>query len=126
MKRIIEDNLADSDFTVDTLAYELRVSRTSLYNKVKGLTGNTPSDLIRTYRIGKAKILLRDHHHSVTDVAELVGFTDQKHFREVFKKHFGMTPSDYIKLMKEDKRAIPESSHRSTITKEATADEKES
>jgi YesN/AraC family two-component response regulator len=97
MKRIIEDNLADSDFTVDTLAYELRVSRTSLYNKVKGLTGNTPSDLIRTYRIGKAKILLRDHHHSVTDVAELVGFTDQKHFREVFKKVVGVTPSEYAK-----------------------------
>jgi YesN/AraC family two-component response regulator len=97
MRRIIEDNLADSDFTVDTLAYELRVSRTSLYNKVKGLTGNTPSDLIRTCRISKAKKLLRDHHHSVADVTELVGFTDQKHFREVFKKSVGVTPSEYAK-----------------------------
>ena len=106
MRRIIENNLADSDFTVDTLAYELRVSRTSLYNKVKGLTGNTPSDLIRTLRIEKAKTLLRDHRHSVTDVAELVGFTDQKHFREVFKKIIGVTPSEYAKGKGEEKVTV--------------------
>ncbi|MBQ2435142.1 MAG: DNA-binding response regulator, partial [Bacteroidaceae bacterium] len=97
MKEIIEQNLDNNDFTVDTLAYELRVSRTSLYNKIKGLTGNTPSDLIRMYRINKAKVLLRDYHHTVTEVAEMVGFADQKYFREVFKKAVGMTPSEYAK-----------------------------
>ena len=100
MKEIIERNLDNNDFTVDTLAYELRVSRTSLYNKIKGLTGNTPSDLIRIYRINKAKTLLRDHRHTVTEVAELVGFTDQKYFREVFKKTVGTTPSEYAKSEK--------------------------
>ena len=69
----------------------------NVYNKVKGLTGNTPSDLIRIYRINKAKILLRDHHHTVADVADQVGFTDLKHFREVFKKTVGVTPSEYAK-----------------------------
>jgi YesN/AraC family two-component response regulator len=97
MKEIIEGNIGNSDFTVDTLAYELRVSRTSLYNKIKGLTGNTPSDLIRLYRINKAKTLLREHHHTMTEVAELVGFADQKYFREIFKKATGMTPSEYAK-----------------------------
>ena len=97
LKAIIERNFSDSSFTVDALAYDLRVSRTTLYNKVKGLTGNTPSDLIRIYRINKAKILLRDHHHTVADVADQVGFTDLKHFREVFKKTVGVTPSEYAK-----------------------------
>ena len=97
MKEIIENNLSNNDFTVDTLAYELRVSRTSLYNKIKGLTGNTPSDMIRTYRINKAKTLLHDHHHTISEVAEMVGFSDQKYFREVFKKAVGMTPSEYAK-----------------------------
>ena len=97
MKEIIERNIDNGDFTVDTLAYELRVSRTSLYNKIKGLTGKNPSDLIRLYRINKAKALLREHHHTMTEVAELVGFADQKYFREVFKKATGMTPSEYAK-----------------------------
>jgi len=97
MKDIIERHLADGDFTVDTLAYELRVSRTSLYNKIKGLTGNTPSDLIRVYRIGKAKTMLRERQYTVTEVAERVGFSDLKYFREVFKKTTGMTPSEYAK-----------------------------
>lgn len=97
MKDIIEAHIDDNDFTIDTLAYALRVSRTTLYNKVKGLTGNTPSDLIRVYRIGKAKALLRERRYPVAEVAEMVGFSDQKYFREVFKKAVGMTPSEYAK-----------------------------
>ena len=97
MRTIIEQHLADSDFTVDTLAYTLRISRTSLYNKVKGLTGNSPSDLIRLYRIAHAKELLRQQRLSTVEVAEQVGFTDIKHFREVFKKAVGVTPSEYAK-----------------------------
>lgn len=97
MKQIIEDNLDNNDFTIDTLAYELRVSRTTLYNKVKGLTGNTPSDIIRVYRINKAKVLLREQRRSVAEVAEMVGFADLKYFREMFKKAVGVTPSEYAK-----------------------------
>ncbi|MBR7125961.1 MAG: helix-turn-helix domain-containing protein, partial [Prevotella sp.] len=97
MKEIILRNLANDELTVDTLAYELRVSRTTLYNKVKLLTGNPPSDLIRIYRIDRAKALLREHRYTVTEVAELVGFADQKYFREVFKKAEGITPSEYAK-----------------------------
>lgn len=97
MKEIIETHIADCEFTIDTLAYELRVSRTTLYNKIKGLTGGNPSDLIRTCRVNRAKTLLREHRYSVAEVADLVGFADQKYFREVFKKTTGMTPSEYAK-----------------------------
>lgn len=101
MKEVIERNLDNNDFTVDTLAYELRVSRTTLYNKIKDLTGHTPSDLIRIYRIDKAKMLLRERKHTVLEIAEMVGFSDQKYFREVFKKTVGMTPSEYAKVKDE-------------------------
>ena len=101
MREVIGQHLADVDFTVDTLAYTLRLSRTTLYNKIKHLTGNTPSDLIRIYRINRAKELLRESRHTVTEVAEEVGFADIKHFREVFKKTVGITPSEYAKGARE-------------------------
>ncbi len=96
MKTVIEKNLSDNEFNVDTLAYELRISRTTLYNKIKGLTGDTPSDFIRLCRISRAKVLLRERCQ-VSEVPELVGFTDAKYFREVFKKAVGVTPSEYAK-----------------------------
>lgn len=107
MKDIIEKNIADCDFTIDVLAYQLCISRTTLYNKIKGLTGNTPSDLIRTCRINKAKTLLRERNNTVTEVAELVGFADHKYFREVFKKATGITPSEYAKGKNEHSQAQP-------------------
>ena len=100
MKAIIEAHIADCEFTIDSLAYELRVSRTTLYNKIKSLTGNNPSDLIRTCRVNRAKTLLQEHRYTVAEVADLVGFADQKYFREVFKKTVGMTPSEYAKIKK--------------------------
>ena len=97
MKKIIEEHIADSEFTIDSLAYELRVSRTTLYNKIKGLTGSNPSDFIRSCRVNRAKTLLQEHRYSVAEIADLVGFADQKYFREIFKKSVGMTPSEYAK-----------------------------
>jgi AraC-like DNA-binding protein len=97
MRGIIEAHIDDCEFTVHTLAYELRVSRTTLYNKIKGLTGGNPSDLIRTYRINRAKVLLREHRYTVAEVTDRVGFADQKYFREIFKKAVGMTPSEYAR-----------------------------
>lgn len=47
--------------------------------------------------MGKAKAMLRERRHTVVEVAEMVGFSDQKYFREVFKKTVGMTPSEYAK-----------------------------
>ena len=101
MKEVINAHLDNPEFTVDTLAYELRISRTTLYNKIKGLTGNTPSDLIREYRINRAKKLLREHRLTISEVTDQVGFADHKYFREVFKKATGMTPSEYAKSAQE-------------------------
>lgn len=95
MKEIINEHLDNQDFTIEILAYKLRISRTSLYNKVKLLTGYTPSDFIRECRINKAKKLLNEHRYTIAEITDQVGFADQKYFREVFKRATGMTPTEY-------------------------------
>ena len=93
----LEENVSDAEVTVEQLASYVGMGRTSMYNKIKGLTGNTPSDLIRECRISKAKKLLREHRFTIAEVTDLVGFADHKYFREVFKKAVGITPSEYAK-----------------------------
>lgn len=91
----IEQHITEPDFNVDKLCSELHMSRTSFYNKIKQLTDKAPGDYIRLIRLKRAALLLESHRHSITEVAELTGFNDAKYFREVFKKHYGMTPREY-------------------------------
>ncbi len=93
--RIIEENLEDSAFSVDQLASGVLLSRTQLYRKLKALTDQTPHDLIRTCRLKKAAALLASGQHTVAEVTYTVGYTDLKHFREQFRKQFGVSPSAY-------------------------------
>ncbi len=73
------------------------MSRTSFYTKIKALTGQAPADYIRVVRLKKAAQLLKERNHNITEIAEMTGFSDAKYFREVFKKHFQMSPSQYSK-----------------------------
>lgn len=93
----IEQNIANLDFTVDSLCELQNMSRSSFYNKLKALTGQAPADYIRLYRLKRAAELLKEGSHSVSEIAEMTGFCDGKYFREVFKKHFNVSPSKYGK-----------------------------
>ena len=73
------------------------MSRTSFYNKLKALTNQTPIDYVRIIRLNKACSLLKEGKYSTIEVAEMVGFNDVKYFREVFKKHFKVSPGQYAK-----------------------------
>ena len=75
----------------------LNMSRTSFYNKLKALTDQAPADYIRLIRLKRDAALLKTGQHSVTEISELTGFNDVKYFREVFKKHFKVSPSKYCK-----------------------------
>ena len=114
MKNLIRQHINNPKFNVDELCSKMGMSRTNLYNKVKLLTHQSLSDIIREIRLQRAAELLLSNEHNIMEVSDMIGFSETKYFREVFKKHYGMTPSDYIKLMKEDKRAIYESSHKNT------------
>ncbi|MDO4164649.1 MAG: ATP-binding protein, partial [Bacteroides sp.] len=94
----VHQSVADNtDFTVDTLCSLIGMSRTSFYNKLKALTGQAPADYVRLARLKEAARLLKEGNCSITEVAERTGFCDTKYFREVFKKHYRMSPSQYAK-----------------------------
>jgi DNA-binding response OmpR family regulator len=97
VKKHVEENLDDSTLTVDTICSLMGMSRTSFYNKIKALTDQAPADYIRLIRLKHAAALLKEGTHTITEVAELCGFSDAKYFREVFKKHYNVSPSQYAK-----------------------------
>lgn len=98
VRKTIEDNVANSGFSVDLLCELHGMSRTSFFCKLKALTGQSPQDLIKTIRLRRAAALLKEGGHSINEVSDMCGFSDSKYFRVVFKKHFKMTPTSYAKL----------------------------
>lgn len=92
---IIEKNLQNSQFSSEVLASELNRSYSSLYRKLKKLTGLSAAEFIRSIRIKRAAQLLADKERTISGIAYDVGFNDVKHFRTVFQKQFGCSPSAY-------------------------------
>ena len=97
VKKSVEDNMDNQAFNVDVLCTLLNMSRTSFYNKIKALTDQAPADYIRLIRLKRAAHLLKTEKYTITEVAEMTGFNDAKYFREVFKRHFKVSPSRYMK-----------------------------
>lgn len=95
VKECIEKNMGDSDFNVEMLSSQHHMSRTSFFNKLKALTGYAPADYIRMIRLQHAAQLLKQDEYTITEIADMVGFSDAKYFREVFKKYYGVSPSKY-------------------------------
>ncbi len=93
----LEENISDAEITVDMLAAHVGMGRTSLYNKIKGLTGKSPVELIQDFRMEKATYYLKLGQLSVSEISYKVGFSDPGYFSRTFKKHFGVSPSDYVK-----------------------------
>ena len=92
---IIEENLQVTGFSSEVLASNLNMSNSSLYRKLKALTNSSTAEFIRSIRIKRAAQLLADKGQTITEIAYDVGFNDVKHFRTVFQKHFGCSPSEY-------------------------------
>jgi len=90
---IIKERLLDSDFSISDLCQELDMSRSSVYGKIKVLTGHGLNDLIKTVRLNEAYELLLSRELNVSEVAYRVGFSDPKYFSTCFKKQFGISPT---------------------------------
>ena len=99
----LEENVSDTEVTVEQLASYVGMGRTSMYNKIKGLTGKSPVELILNFRMEKATYYLKSGQYSVSETSYKVGFSDPGYFSRSFKKHFGMTPADYMKRNKSEK-----------------------
>ncbi|MBR1415109.1 MAG: helix-turn-helix domain-containing protein [Prevotella sp.] len=93
--KVVNKYLSDSDFNVEMLCKEVGISRTQLHRKMKELTGLSTSEFIRNIRLEQAARLLKEQKINVTQVAYTVGFSNLAHFSTVFRKHFGVAPSEY-------------------------------
>jgi AraC-like DNA-binding protein len=91
----IDENLVNPQFSVETLASMMGMTRANLHLKVKNVTGISPVDLIRRIRIETACRMIRDGKYSLTEIAEKTGFNSTSYFTVTFKKVAGCTPSEY-------------------------------
>lgn len=92
----IEENIANENFTIDTLALEMAMSRTVFYHKIRSLTAQSPIHLIIDLRMKKAAALLRGNRYTIAEVAYLTGSSNPKYFSTAFKRYYGLTPSQFI------------------------------
>ncbi len=93
--RYVEDNLSNTDISVETMAEALAMSRVHLYKKLTAITDLTPSEFIRQIRLRHAAQLLEKSQQSVAEVAYMVGFNNPRYFSKYFKEMYGMMPSEY-------------------------------
>lgn len=93
----IDDDISNSELSLDDICSKLAMGKTSFYRKIKALTLDTPAKIIYKRRLGMAKKLLDEGNTYISDIAYKVGFTDPIYFSRCFKKEFGMSPRDYIK-----------------------------
>lgn len=96
---LIEENLSESDFTVEKLAEAYGVSRIYLNRKIKSLTGETANQFFRNIRLKHAAELLKQNVLTVSEITWHVGYNDLRTFRTRFKEKFGMSPSEYAKSL---------------------------
>lgn len=89
----VDAHLSDSEFSVGDLCADLGMSRTSVYNKIKAISGQSLNEFIRIVRLNRSKELLSTRRYNISEVAYMVGFSDPKYFSTCFKKQFGVSPS---------------------------------
>lgn len=99
---LVEANITNEEFNIDELAYEMAMSRSVFFKKVKSLTGQNPKDFIRDIKMNKAADLLRDQKYSVSEIAYLIGFPNAKYFSTAFKKYYGISPTTFIEKEKRE------------------------
>jgi DNA-binding response OmpR family regulator len=92
---LVEKNISDSNFSVETMAAEVGMARTTLYKKLMAITGQGPAEFIRTIRIKRGRALLEASQMQITEIAYAVGFTTVKSFTMNFKSEYGMTPTEF-------------------------------
>ncbi|MBD0256280.1 MAG: response regulator, partial [Cytophagales bacterium] len=98
VKDVIENNLHVYGFDLEQLSQALHLTPSTLHRKLKALMGVSPGDLIRNYRLERARDLLgRKTGKNVADIALEVGFNDASTFTKAFTKKFGCAPSEYAK-----------------------------
>lgn len=93
MNDLINAHLAEETFNVSSLAALMGMSRSSLFSKVKSLTGQSPQDLLSDIRLSRARELLKTHEFNISEIAYKVGFSTLNGLSRAFKNKYGVPPS---------------------------------
>ena len=91
----IEEIYTDSEFNVEKLSDTLGLSRGHLHRKIKDLTGTSPVDFLRNYRLKKAAVLLKQKQYNINEIAYRTGFSSPAYFARCFKAVYNQTPKEY-------------------------------
>lgn len=95
LQEMVAENMRDEEFSIDMLAEQMNMSRSSFYRKIKALTDMTPIEYLKIRRLEQAAALLRQGYR-INEVAERVGFTSSSYFAKCFKARFGVLPKDFV------------------------------
>jgi AraC-like DNA-binding protein len=91
----LEEHIADPQLSVEFLSRQVGMSRSSLYSKVLEITGETPVEYIRSFKLDRAAILLEKSDLTIAEVGYQTGFSTPNYFARAFKARFNMLPSEY-------------------------------
>lgn len=91
----IEQHLEEPEFDIEQLSSDMNMSKSTLYRKIKSMTGLTPLDFIHNIKMKRACMMLLNQPMNISEVAYAVGFGNPKYFSKRFKDEFGITPSEY-------------------------------
>ena len=102
LNQAIASHMDNTELDVVHLCGIMNMSRPTLYRKIKGISHLTPHELINITRLKKAAELLAEGQYKIFEIAAMTGFQSQNNFGRSFLKQFGMTPTDYAKLKREE------------------------
>ncbi len=92
---LIEERMSDEDYAVEKMAYDMAMSYSVFYRKIKTLLGINPKELVVDIKMKRATELIKEQSYSITEIAYLIGFSNAKYFSTAFKKHYGVSPTSY-------------------------------
>lgn len=96
IQQVVEENIENVDFTIDTMASSIGLSRSAFYKKLKGVTGLSPVDWVKGVRLRKSVELMKTTDMSVSEIAFAVGFSDSGYFSKCFRKMYNQTPREFM------------------------------
>lgn len=103
LSKMMEENVSDSAFDVSKMCEMANMSHMHFIRKVKQLTGKKPIELLKTFRLTRAKQLLEQNKINVSEVGYLVGYDLPNSFTRAFKNEFGTSPTKFVQDLSESK-----------------------
>ena len=94
---LIKEHIDDTDYSVESVCYDIGISRMQLHRKLTAILGKTTSEFIRDIKMERARELLASGNYNVSETIYMVGFKSNSHFTRVFRDTFGVTPSEFIR-----------------------------